>query len=205
GKSHSAVPCRPQRRAPAPTRRRAQSRPGTGDARSPRVGGTRDWDAVSRSRPCTSVLRMDELGAAIDAIADEERFSGVVRVDAGDHVRVAKAYGFAHRGYEIPNSADTQFAVASGTKGLTALAVVSLIEAGSLALTTTARSVLGEDLPLIRDDVTIEHLLAHRSGIGDYFDEDSVGDITDYAMPVPVHALATTEHYLRVLDGHRTN
>ena len=148
---------------------------------------------------------MDELGAAIDAIADEERFSGVVRVDEGDHVRVAKAYGFAHRGYEIPNSADTQFAVASGTKGLTALAVVSLIEAGSLALTTTARSVLGKDLPLIRDDVTIEHLLAHRSGIGDYFDEDNVGDITDYAMPVPVHELATTEHYVRVLDGHPTN
>jgi len=148
---------------------------------------------------------MDELGAAIDAIADEERFSGVVRVDEGDHVRVAKAYGFAHRGYEIPNSADTQFAVASGTKGLTALAVVSLIEAGALALTTTARSVLGEDLPLIRDDVTIEHLLAHRSGIGDYFDEDNVGDITDYAMPVPVHELATTEHYVRVLDGHPTN
>ena len=38
----------------------------------------------------------------------------------------------------------------------------------------TARSVLGADLPLIDDDVTIEHLLAHRSGIGDYLDEDDV-------------------------------
>ena len=35
-----------------------------------------------------------------------------------------------------------------------------------------ARSVLGDDLPLIGDDVTVEHLLAHRSGIGDYLDED---------------------------------
>ena len=60
-------------------------------------------------------------------------------------------------------------------KGLTALAVVSLIDDGTLDLTTTARSVLGDDLPLIDDGVTIEHLLAHRSGIGDYFDEEAHG------------------------------
>ena len=59
---------------------------------------------------------------------------------------------------------------------MTALAVVSLIDDGALELTTTARSVLGDDLPLIRDDVTVEHLLAHRSGIGDYLDEDAGHD-----------------------------
>ena len=35
-----------------------------------------------------------------------------------------------------------RFGIASGTKGLTALAVVSLIDQGVLTLTTTARSVL---------------------------------------------------------------
>ena len=128
----------------------------------------------------------------------------MVRVDRGERTELAKAYGLADRGHEIPNTVDTQFAIASGTKGLTALAVVSLIEDGSLDLTTTARSVLGEDLPLIDDDVTIEHLLSHRSGIGDYLDEDADHDITDYVMPVPVHELATTEQYLAVLDGHAT-
>ena len=62
--------------------------------------------------------------------------------------------------------------------------------------------MLGQDLPLIGDDVTVEHLLSHRSGIGDYFDEDADHEITDYLMPVPVHELATTEQYLAVLDGH---
>jgi CubicO group peptidase (beta-lactamase class C family) len=114
---------------------------------------------------------------------------------------VAKAYGLAHRGYAIPNTVDTRFATASVTKGLTALAVVSLIEAGRLELSTTARSVLGADLPLIGDDVTVEHLLSHRSGIGDYLDEDLEQDLSDYLMPVPVHELATTEQYLAVLDG----
>jgi CubicO group peptidase (beta-lactamase class C family) len=147
---------------------------------------------------------MDRLRQAVDSLADESSFSGAVRVDCGDEVELAKAYGLAHRGYEIPNQVGTQFAIASGTKGLTALAVVGLIEDGVLDLSTTARSVLGRDLPLIRDDVTIEHLLSHRSGIGDYLDEEADLDFADYLMPVPVHELATTEEYIAVLDGHAT-
>jgi CubicO group peptidase (beta-lactamase class C family) len=147
---------------------------------------------------------MHVLRHAVDSIAHANGFSGVVRVDRGDEVELATAYGLAHRGYGIANTVDTQFAIASGTKGLTAAAVVSLIEDGLLDLSTTARSVLGQDLPLIDDDVTIEHLLSHRSGIGDYLDEEADHDIADYLMPVPVHELATTEQYLSVLDGHET-
>jgi CubicO group peptidase (beta-lactamase class C family) len=145
---------------------------------------------------------MRPMKEAVDSLAGATDFSGVVRVDRGEDIEFAKAYGLAHRGYEIANTVDTQFAIASGTKGLTALAVVRLIADGSLALSTTARSVLGPDLPLIGDDVTIEHLLSHRSGIGDYVDEDADLDITDYLMPVPVHELASTEQYLAVLGGH---
>ncbi len=138
----------------------------------------------------------------LDEAAAATAFSGVARVDRGDRTELAKAYGLAHRGLGIPNALHTQFATASGTKGLTALAVVNLIENGSLELSTTARSVLGPDLPLIGDDVTIEHLLSHRSGIGDYLDESEDLDLADYLMPVPVHELATSEEFLAVLDGY---
>ncbi len=148
-------------------------------------------------------LAVEELGQGLDALAAETGFSGVVRVDAENRTFV-KAYGLAHRGHGIANEVDTLFAVASGVKGLTALAVVGLVAEGVLELSTTARSLLGPDLPLIRDDVTVEHLLAHRSGIGDYFDEDDAGDITEHVLPVPVHELATTEQYLAVLDGYPT-
>ena len=145
---------------------------------------------------------MDDLEGAVDCVAAATEFSGVVRVDRGGRVELAKAYGSAHRGWGIPNAVDTRFGIASGTKGLTALSIMSLVEDGRVGLDTTARSVLGEDLPLIDDDVTVEHLLAHRSGIGDYFDEDAVESMTDYVLPVPVHRLATTPDYLVVLDGH---
>ena len=128
----------------------------------------------------------------------------MVRVDRSGDVELAKAYGWADRAHSITNTIDTRFGIASGTKGLTALALMSLIEDGSLDLATTARTVLGGDLPLIDDAVTIEHLLSHRSGIGDYFEEEAIDDITDYVLPVPVHELAATERYLTVLDGHPT-
>jgi CubicO group peptidase (beta-lactamase class C family) len=153
-------------------------------------------------RAGASVRRVPALEEELDAVAAGSGFSGVVRVDRGDQVELVKAYGFAHRGYELPNEIDTRFALASGTKGLTALAVVSLVEEGLLELTTKARSLLRDDLPLIRDNVTVELLLAHRSGIGDYLDEDSDVDVSKYLMPVPVYELATTEDYLAVLDGH---
>ncbi|MBW3562959.1 MAG: beta-lactamase family protein, partial [Actinobacteria bacterium] len=129
-------------------------------------------------------------------------FSGVVRVDAGDETLFAGASGLAHRGWQVPNRLDTRFQIASGAKGFTASAVASLIEDGQVGLDTTARSLLGEDLPLIDDDVTIEHLLAHRSGIGDYLDESGGMDVTAYIMPLPVHRLACAEDYLAVLDGY---
>jgi CubicO group peptidase (beta-lactamase class C family) len=141
---------------------------------------------------------------AIDRVAGETGFSGVVRVDRDDSIEFAKAYGLAHRGFAIRNELDTRFGLASGSTGLTAMTVVSLIEDGALDGSTTARSILGRDLPLIDDAVTVEQLLAHRSGIGDYIDEDVPIDATDFVLAVPVHELASTEDYLKVLDGRPT-
>ncbi|GAA2215321.1 serine hydrolase domain-containing protein [Nonomuraea monospora] len=98
-------------------------------------------------------------------------------------------------------AADTRFGIASGGKGFTALAVLSLVRDGVLELGTTARSLLGEDLPLIAEDVTVEHLLTHTSGIGDYLDEEVHTDITEYLIGA-AHELTTTEAFLPLLDGH---
>jgi len=144
----------------------------------------------------------DGLGDLVDGIADDVGLSGVIRIDLDGSLAVQRAYGLAHRGLGVPNTVDTQFAIASGSKGLTALTVMSLVEGGELRLDTTARSVLGGDLALIDDRVTVEQLLAHRSGIGDYLDEDEETDYNDYVLTVPVHELATTEQFLAVLDGY---
>jgi CubicO group peptidase (beta-lactamase class C family) len=138
--------------------------------------------------------RVDEAIAACD-------FSGVIRIDQGGRVVFERAAGLADRRWSIPMTSSTRLSIASGTKGFTALAVMSLVESGKLTLDTPARGLLGADLPLIDDGVTIEHLLGHRSGIGDYLDEDTQADISDHVMRVPVHQLDSAEAYLAVLDG----
>jgi CubicO group peptidase (beta-lactamase class C family) len=134
---------------------------------------------------------MTSLQDSVDEVAARTGFSGVVRVDRDGVTEVNAAYGFADRLREVSSTVDTRFAVASVTKGVTALVVMALVERGTLALGTTARSLLGDDLPMVAGDVTVEHLLAHRSGIGDYLDEDVLDDTTAYVLPVPVHTLAT--------------
>jgi CubicO group peptidase (beta-lactamase class C family) len=155
--------------------------------------------AVTSLQPVQGV---EGLADEIDRLALSTDFAGVVRVDRGDELVLAKAFGFADRAHRIDNTLETQFGIASGTKGFTALTIVRLIELGVFDLSTPVRPLLGTDLPLVDDGVTIQHLLTHRSGIGDYLDEDSVGDVTEYVMTVPVHQLATTESYVPVLEGH---
>ena len=125
-------------------------------------------------------------------------FSGVVSLAGPGGIEFERAYGLADRAHGIAMTIDTQLAIASATKGFTAAVVLALIEDGLLALDTTARSVLGADLPLIAADVTVEHLLTHRSGIGDYVDEELPDEPP---LRVPVGALASTPDYLPALAG----
>ncbi len=146
---------------------------------------------------------MSELRRRVDEKAAETNFAGVVRLERSGVVDLDAAYGLADRGHGIPMTTDNQLGMASGSKTFTALVMMRLVEEGLLGLSTTARQVLGTDLPLVADDVTVEHLLSHRSGIGDYLDEDEL-DSEDYPMPVPVHRLVTTADFLPILDGYPT-
>ncbi|MFC6286521.1 serine hydrolase domain-containing protein [Nocardioides sp. GCM10027113] len=144
---------------------------------------------------------LDGLDRAVDEVAATTGFAGVVRVDLPGEPVLERAYGLADRPHGVPHAVDTMIGVASGAKVFTALTVLRLVEEGDLALDTPARELLGADLPLVDDAVTVEHLLSHRSGIGDYLDEDELDDATAYLMPVPVHRLDSAESYLAVLDG----
>ncbi len=143
-----------------------------------------------------------ELAALIDPVIEATSFSGVVRVDRPESSPFERATGWADRRWSIPMTITTRLSLASGTKTFTALAVMRLVELGTLALDTTARPLLGVDLPLIDDGVTVEQLLRHRSGIGDYLDEEALPDISEYVMIRPVHEFDRADSYLPILDGH---
>jgi CubicO group peptidase (beta-lactamase class C family) len=116
---------------------------------------------------------------------------------------LSRGYGLAERVLRIQNRPETRFGVASVSKAFTALVVMSLVEDGTLSRNSRVRPMLGLDLPEVHDDVTLEHLLGHTSGIGDYLDESADWEVTDYVLPVPPHTLAETEGFLPVLAGGR--
>lgn len=172
--------------------------PGTGDTENPLA--TLPRTCHRRRMPAVDLRALDP--QAIDAAAATSRLSGVVAVDVGEERIIERCYGHAHRALGVPNMATTRFALASGGKFPTALAIMRLVESGTLRLSDPVRPILGDDLPLIDDRVTVEHLLGHTSGIGDYLDEDADWEASDYVLSIPVHTLVDTAAFVPAIDGY---
>jgi len=139
---------------------------------------------------------------ALDTAVAKHAFTGVAAIDVGDRRTLERCEGHLHRALRVPMIADAQIAIASGSKAFTALAVMCLVEDGSLRLDQRVRELLGDDLPRIDDAVTIEQLLTHTSGIGDYLDEEADWEPEDYVLTVPSHELTSAAAFLPMLDGH---
>ncbi len=108
------------------------------------------------------------LCARIERSSEESGFSGVVSLGQLGQRPWLFARGFADRARGELNTPETQLALASGTKTLTALAVMSLVAEGKLALDSDLQELLGADRDVVQPGVTVRQLLAHSSGIGDY-------------------------------------
>ena len=143
-----------------------------------------------------------QLNQVIEQTANETRFSGVIFVKIDGNVEFENAYGYADRSNKIPNTVDTRFGVASGTKFLTALGIGKLIDSGELALTSRLCDCVNIDFPHISEDVTIDHLLTHTSGIYDYYDEELVEDIDNFQLDIPCFELKGPKDYIPLFrDG----
>lgn len=125
-------------------------------------------------------------------------FSGVVAVRRHGRPVFEHAAGFADRSNRIPNTLETRFGIASGTKFFTALAIGQLIAAGKLSLATPLRECLALDFPRYAPDITIRHLLTHTSGIPDYYDEETFEDSECFFVSRPWYELKGPRDYLAV-------
>lgn len=147
-------------------------------------------------------MKMSQLNQVIEQTVNETRFSGVVFVKLNGNVEFENAYGYADRSNKIPNTIDTRFGIASGTKFLTALGIGKLIDRGKLSLTSRLRDCVNIDFPNISEDVTIHHLLTHTSGVYDYYDEELVEDIDNFQLDIPCFELKGPKDYIPLFrDG----
>jgi len=92
------------------------------------------------------------------------RFNGVVLFADGNKV-FQKAYGYANFRKKDSLTVNTAFQLASVSKTVTGTAVLMLKDEGKLALTDSVQKYI-TDFPY--KGITIEQLLSHRSGLGNY-------------------------------------
>jgi D-alanyl-D-alanine carboxypeptidase len=124
------------------------------------------------------------LSAHAEKLAGEDELSGAVLVAKDDRVLFKHAYGLADRKRRIPNSSRTRFRIGSMNKMFTAVAILQLVEAGKVKLT----SPLGTYLPHypnrdVATKVTIHQLLTHTGGTGDIFGPDFDAHRTELRTP----------------------
>jgi len=99
----------------------------------------------------------------MQAEAEINNFSGTVLITRNDSILLKKSYGLADYEWEIKNTIDTKFSLASVSKQFTAVAILQLAEANKLSVDDT----LSKYYPSLPngDKITIKMLLSHNSGI----------------------------------------
>jgi D-alanyl-D-alanine carboxypeptidase len=109
----------------------------------------------------------------VAAAKGTDAFSGVILIAHHGSLVLDEAWGFADMGKRVPNSAGTQFNLASMNKMFTAISILQLADRGRLNLDDS----LGKYLPdypnrELAATVTIRELLSHTGGTGDYLTPD---------------------------------
>jgi CubicO group peptidase (beta-lactamase class C family) len=128
-------------------------------------------------------------------------FSGVILLAREGEIEFQGAYGLADRQSGRSNTVDTKFSLASVPKMFTAVSILQLVDIGAISLDDT----IGTHLPdypnrAAAERVTIEHLLMHTSGVGNYWaameklDDDSLDALDSHSDYLPLFADIPLEH-----------
>jgi CubicO group peptidase (beta-lactamase class C family) len=141
-------------------------------------------------------VHIAELERAIAKQHEKSPFSGVIWLEEQGKIVFAKSYGLANRSETIPNTLNTRFATASGTKTFTSAAICQLVEKNLLTFDTLLKDCLNTPFPTFDSAISVHHLLTHSSGIPDYFDESVMDDYEVLWKKRPMYSVRTLEDFL---------
>lgn len=130
----------------------------------------------------------------------ETKFSGIISIEENQRVVYQYIHGFEDREKNIPINRNTLFAIASGTKFLTALAIGKLIDENKFNLDSKAKDIYDLDMVNIDHRMTIRQLLSHTSGMADYLDEDLIDDAEPLYFDVPFKDLINPKDFIPIFS-----
>tara|TARA_R110001632_G_scaffold35075_1_gene88708 strand:+ start:764 stop:2254 length:1491 start_codon:yes stop_codon:yes gene_type:complete len=96
-----------------------------------------------------------------------EKPSASFMVIKDGEIKDCQSFGYADLENKIPATCETNYRLASVTKQFTAMGILVLIQQGKLNYNTKLNEVLPE-FPDYGKDITVQHLMTHRSGLQDY-------------------------------------
>lgn len=129
---------------------------------------------ISCGGPLTPEQQQKDTDRLVSSMVDSGSAGVTVAVAQGDKILYSKGYGFANPEYEISNSPQTIFHVASVSKQFTAFAIALLAEEGKISLDDDIRKYLPE-LHDFGHKITIKHLVHHTSGLRDQWELLALG------------------------------
>ena len=130
--------------------------------------GTEPVEALPNGYQAIGPDRQKSIDELCQATAETGLFSGAVLVSVDAKIIYQQAFGYANREWNVPNTTDTKFRIASVSKPFCSTVVLQLVQEGKLQLTDTVSSFLPYYRKDIGERVTIHHLLSHQSGIRDF-------------------------------------
>jgi CubicO group peptidase (beta-lactamase class C family) len=136
------------------------------DGQPPRVRVVKAVASVGERSRESNLNPAQELDNYLAALARNGLFTGVVMVSRNGQMVYSRATGFAHRETRQPITLHTLFNVASTNKIFTAVAILQLVEAGKLSLSSTLKELLPTEVEgTAAESIQVEHLLSHTSGL----------------------------------------
>lgn len=132
----------------------------------------------------------ERIDSLMQAIVERTAFSGTVLVADQGAVIHHKAYGLANREWNVPNTPDTRFKLASLGKQFTALLILQLAEEGRLSLDDPLVKHIPEYRVKDAERITLRQVLSHSAGIPNY-----------HAIPDFDRTVARTPHTLEEFVG----
>lgn len=148
-----------------------------------------------------------EIDARFTDLALDKSFSGVLALSQAGELLHTNAAGWAHRGWQVPNTPETRFRLASVSKLFTATAVLQLVEQDKLGLEQPILPLLELQGSRISPAVTISHLLSMTSGIADWLEESEDEQAVWQALvrSHPVSLLRSNRDYLPLFVDQPAN
>ena len=130
----------------------------------------------------------------IESYAKEHDFNGSILIQKDGEIRYARSFGLANIPFQVPNTLQTKYRIASITKLFTSVLILQLHEQGRIDLNGTIGTYLPDYAGEGAAKVTVHQLLNHTSGIANF---DTVKDMeTALKSGIPVYQLPRTSDEL---------